>query len=58
MDNTKCEYFKQEDVTGWHNDVFDHPSYKCFCSKNGEKRDLLLPETQCRRCLSDTKERN
>ena len=50
MDYESCEYYLKEDVTPWHRDVFDHPEYKCFCTKNGEKRELVYPEGQCKRC--------
>ena len=46
----ECEHFLQEDVTPWHGDVFDHPSYKTYCTKDGEKKELIYPEGQCRRC--------
>lgn len=47
----QCEFFLQEDVTPWHGDVFDHPSYKTFCTKNGGKKSLIYPSGQCRRCI-------
>lgn len=34
VDYEKCEYYLSEDVTGWHNDVFDHPSYKNYCTRD------------------------
>jgi hypothetical protein len=46
-----CKYFVHEDVTPWHNDVYDHPSYKTYCTKSGEKRLLIYPEGQCKRCM-------
>ena len=50
MDYENCEYYLQKDVTPWHGDVFDHPEYKCFCTKTGEEKELIYPEGQCRRC--------
>lgn len=50
MDYENCEYYLQKDVTPWHSDVFDHPTYKCFCIKNGKEKELIYPEGQCRRC--------
>ena len=26
-----CKYFENIDVTPWHADIFDHPSYQSFC---------------------------
>lgn len=50
FDYTECEHFVQEDVTPWHGDVFNHPSYETYCIKDGQKKQLLLPERQCLRC--------
>lgn len=55
MDYENCEYYLQKDVTPWHGDVFDHPEYKCFCTKNGEERELIYPAGQCRRCKENSK---
>lgn len=51
MDYENCEYFVTEDVTPYHNDVFDHPQYDYFCTKNGKKTPLYYPAGQCGRCL-------
>lgn len=51
MEYENCKYLLSEDVTGWHNDVYDHPSYKTYCTKGGKKRELVLPCNQCRRCM-------
>lgn len=45
VDYEKCKYFVSEDVTGWHNDVYDHPSYKNYCTRTGEKVELILPSS-------------
>ncbi len=45
-----CKWYQQKDTTYWHGDVFEHPSYQSFCTWNGEKRELLLPDIQCARC--------
>ena len=50
FDYTSCEHFLQEDVTPWHGDIFDHPSYQLFCTKGGIKKELIYPEGQCKRC--------
>ena len=50
MNYEECKYYEYEDVTDWHNDVFDHPSYKSYCTKTGEKRELCVPSRQCQRC--------
>ena len=44
----KCPYYSYEDVTPWHGDVFDHPNYQTFCSKNGEKEKIF--QIQCFKC--------
>lgn len=51
VDYESCKYFVSEDVTGWHNDVYDHPSYKNYCTRTGEKVELILPSSQCERCM-------
>lgn len=51
VDYEKCKYFVSEDVTGWHNDVYDHPSYKNYCKRSGKKKELVLPCNQCKRCM-------
>lgn len=53
---TECKYFLSEDVTGWHNDVYDHPSYKTYCTRDGGKRELILPCNQCERCVKAGKD--
>ena len=50
MDREKCKYFLVEDVTPWHGDVFDHPSYEDYCTKDGEKKELCWAEHQCGKC--------
>lgn len=47
MDN-ECKYLKIEDVTTWHGDVFDHPSYKYHCIE--KNKDLLFGILQCHKC--------
>ena len=46
MINEKCPYYSYEYISSWHNDIFDHPDYSDFCSKNGEKREIIT----CSRC--------
>lgn len=55
-DYTECEYFVQEDATPWHNDIFDHPEYKYFCTKNNTRKELAYPAGQCKRCLENAKQ--
>lgn len=56
MDN-ECEYFKIEDVTPWHGDVFDHPSYKYHCTE--KNKDLPFGILQCHKCTKyDRRENN
>ena len=44
----KCEFLEQRDISLWHNDIFDHPSYEYFCKKNMNK--LEFHELQCLKC--------
>lgn len=55
MSYEECQYFGCEDNTEYHGDVFDHPDYKYFCTKGGEKKELIYPEGQCRRCMERSK---
>ena len=48
IEKEKCPYFSVEDATSWHSDVFDHPSYNYFCSKNGTKKQVY--GIHCYRC--------
>lgn len=32
-----------------HSDIFDHPSYRNFCMKDG-KKELFCPAIQCKKC--------
>lgn len=47
-DFQKCPYYSCEDITPWHGDIFDHPTYQVFCSKNGEKEKIF--HIHCCRC--------
>ena len=38
LPENRCKYFRKEEATTYHGDVFDHPSYRSYCVKNGEKR--------------------
>jgi hypothetical protein len=56
MDN-ECKYLKIEDVTLWHGDVFDHPSYEYYCTK--KNKDLPFGIFQCHKCTKyDRREDN
>ena len=48
IEKERCPYFSAEDATPWHGDVFDHPSYDYFCSKNGAKKQVY--GIHCYRC--------
>ena len=51
-----CKYLKTKDVTGWHNDVYDHPDYKHTCEKCGRE---VIPFLHCneKRCKTYTPEK-
>lgn len=51
----KCIYFRYEDTTPWHGDVFDHPDYEYYCVRNTKKKEIF-PWT-CLECPHYTKER-
>ena len=42
-----CGFLKKEDITGWHGDVFDHPSYKTTCELDGKE---IIPMIHCKKC--------
>lgn len=45
----ECKYFKTEDVTSWHGDVFDHPDdYKYYCTQQDRIKEIF-PWT-CSKC--------
>lgn len=52
MDYESCKYFIKNDVTPYHGDAYDHPSYRTACTKSGTPRTLPCPVTQCARCRS------
>ena len=45
--NKDCKYLRIEDITPWHGDVFDHPSYDYYCE---EKCQKLLGTFGCSYC--------
>lgn len=54
MDN-ECKYLRTKDVTPWHEDVFDHSSYKYYCTK--KNKDLPFGALECHKCTKyDRKE--
>lgn len=55
MDEIYCKYLKIKDVTTWHGDVFDHPTYKYYCAKKNNKEVLYLI---CIRCKDNTTKEN
>ena len=42
---TGCKNLMIKDVTSWHGDVFDHPTYEYRCRLNGRK---VYPLTHCK----------
>lgn len=44
----ECIYFSAEDVTPWHEDVFDHPEYKYYCTRTDKAKEIF-PWT-CSKC--------
>lgn len=52
----ECKYFKAEDVTSWHGDVFDHPDYKYYCTRQDKIKEIF-PWT-CSKCLLYKKKEN
>ena len=46
-----CSYFEAEDITPYHGDVFGHPNYAYFCTKNGIKKEIKFPYIQCKKML-------
>ena len=49
----ECIYFRYEDETPWHGDVFDHPYYKYYCLryyclKNGKNKEIF--SWTCSKC--------
>lgn len=51
--DTECKYLKIEDVTPWHGDVFDHPTYKYYCIK--KNKELSFGILQCHKCTKYNK---
>ena len=39
LPENRCKYFRKEEATTYHGNVFDHPSYRSYCVKNGEKKN-------------------
>lgn len=48
MDEICCKYFKVEDVTSWHGDVFDHPDYKYYCTQQDKIKEIF--SWTCSKC--------
>ena len=57
MEYENCKYYTVEDTTPWHGDVFDHPEYKHFCSKDNKKKEII-PYLSCRRCINESRNRS
>lgn len=47
MDNG-CKYLTIEDVTSYHDDVFDHPCYRYHCAE--KNKDLPFGIFNCHKC--------
>ena len=41
-----CKHFENIDITPWHGDVFDHPSYQSFC----HLKDRNIHRYWCTKC--------
>ena len=54
MEYENCKYYTVEDTTPWHGDVFDHPEYKYFCSKNDRMKEII-PFISCKRCINKSR---
>ena len=54
MEYENCKYYTVEDTTPWHGDVFDHPDYKYFCSKDGKMKEII-PFISCRKCINKSR---
>lgn len=52
-----CKFLISKDITPYHDDVFDHPSYKHICAKCGRE---VIPFIHCNkeRCKNYTKQNN
>ena len=46
----KCKYFESKDITPWHGDVLDHPTYQLFCNLYNRETTRYT----CSRCYSHT----
>lgn len=55
MDNG-CKYLTIEDVTSYHDDVFDHPCYKYHCAE--KNKDLPFGIFNCHKCTKYKEEDN
>lgn len=56
MDYENCIYFKAKDITPWHGDIFDHPDYAYFCTREGKEKEICWPVKVCNRCKNFKKE--
>ena len=50
FDYTKCEHYIAKDVSPWHSDIFDHPTYESYCTKDGNEK-ISFPAGACKRCM-------
>lgn len=37
----ECKYRKIEDITPWHGDIFDHPNYKYYCTRQDKTKEIF-----------------
>ena len=51
-DYEKCEYFEAVENT-LESTVFDHPNYTYYCSKSGERKEIVFPDGCCNRCFNN-----
>lgn len=50
MRYSQCKFYQQKNITPWHSDVFDHPTYKSICNRDNLEKELIYPEGQCEKC--------
>lgn len=46
---TDCKNLIIKDITPWHSDIFDHPTYECTC-KLSKRKIIPLVHCNCARC--------
>ena len=44
-----CEFMISEDANCERSDIYDHPYYRCYCIKDGAKKEII-PLWHCNKC--------